>query len=125
MNLANETLRSIRIKKASITQKYNEAKERLETKYSEDMEALNKEEKTLLEQFDDIPINDIYKKDSKVKKYRKKPVIIEAYVTTKEEYIETLEGTMKADIGDYVITGVKGEQYPVKPDIFHETYEEV
>lgn len=60
MNLANETLRSIRIKKASITQKYNEAKERLETKYTEDMEALNKEEKTLLEQFDDVPINDIY-----------------------------------------------------------------
>ncbi len=32
---------------------------------------------------------------------------------------------MKADKGDYVITEVKGERYPVKPDIFNETYEEV
>lgn len=58
-------------------------------------------------------------------KYRKKPVIIEAYKTDKEVFIETLEGTMKADVGDYIITGVKGEQYPCKPDIFEETYEKV
>jgi hypothetical protein len=38
-------------------------------------------------------------------------------------YIETLEGRMRADIGDYVIKGVKGEFYPCKPDIFTETYE--
>ena len=38
-------------------------------------------------------------------------------------YIETLEGIHKADIGDYIITGVKGEQYPCKPDIFEQTYE--
>ena len=58
-------------------------------------------------------------------KYRKKPVIIEAYKTDKEVFIETLEGTMKADVGDYIITGVKGEQYPCKPDIVEETYEKV
>lgn len=60
-----------------------------------------------------------------VKKYRKKPVVIEAFKTEVEMKIETLEGTMTASPGDYVITGVKGEQYPCKPDIFEATYEEV
>ena len=37
-------------------------------------------------------------------------------------YIETLEGTMLAEEGDWIIRGVKGEFYPCKPDIFNETY---
>ncbi len=37
--------------------------------------------------------------------------------------IPTLEGDMRADIGDYIIRGVKGELYPCKPDIFAATYE--
>lgn len=56
-------------------------------------------------------------------KYRKKPVIIEAYQTDKEIDIVTLEGTMHANVGDWIITGVNGEQYPCKPDIFEKTYE--
>ena len=76
-------------------------------------------------------------------KYRKKPVVIEAvqwfgnYAVIKDymkqepvtEYqnevlvIETLEGTMRADFGDYIIKGVNGEFYPCKPDIFEQTYE--
>ena len=59
------------------------------------------------------------------KKYIKKPVQIEAYQTDKELIIHTLEGDMKAMPGDYIITGVHGEQYPCKPDIFKETYEEI
>ena len=39
--------------------------------------------------------------------------------------IFTLEGTMMANIGDYVIRGVQGEFYPCKPDIFKQTYEQV
>ena len=39
--------------------------------------------------------------------------------------IETLEGIMKANFGDYIIKGVKGEFYPCKPNIFESTYEEV
>ena len=39
--------------------------------------------------------------------------------------IPTLEGNMKASIGDYIIKGVNGEFYPCKPDIFEKTYEEV
>lgn len=39
--------------------------------------------------------------------------------------IETLEGTMAAFIGDWIIKGVKGEFYPCKPDIFDQTYEVV
>lgn len=88
-----------------------------------------------------------------MKKYRKKPVVIEAIKLNRnfaevavnwigEEnisdfnlgefsedacYIEikTLEGTMTANEGDFIIRGVKGEFYPCKPDIFQETYEEV
>lgn len=37
--------------------------------------------------------------------------------------IETLEGVMRAKLGDYIIRGVNGELYPCKPDIFEATYE--
>lgn len=39
--------------------------------------------------------------------------------------IPTLEGDMRASIGDWIIRGVQGEYYPCKPDIFEATYEEV
>lgn len=58
-------------------------------------------------------------------KFRKKPVIVEAYRTDKDLIIETLEGNMKASAGDWIITGVNGEQYPCKPDIFLKTYEKI
>lgn len=76
------------------------------------------------------------------KRYRKKPVQVEAILVTKENAldvlkwsggkytcldgrpkIETLEGIMNANFGDYVIKGVNGEFYPCKPDIFEKTYE--
>ena len=38
--------------------------------------------------------------------------------------IQTLEGTMKALPGDWIIKGVKGGLYPCKPDIFAATYDE-
>ena len=79
--------------------------------------------------------------------YRKKPVVIEAMRYTLESRdaviewcgaegtaiddsgapyeLATLEGTMRADIGDWIIRGVKGEFYPCKPDIFEATYEAV
>jgi len=37
--------------------------------------------------------------------------------------VKTLEGYLTAQIGDWIITGVKGERYPCKPDIFEATYE--
>lgn len=40
-------------------------------------------------------------------------------------YIETLEGPMMVSPGDWIITGVHGEKYPCKPDIFEKTYEAV
>ena len=40
-------------------------------------------------------------------------------------YISTFEGKQYISPGDYIITGVKGERYPCKPDIFHMTYEKV
>lgn len=39
--------------------------------------------------------------------------------------IKTLEGDMSANVGDYIIKGVKGEFYPIKAEIFLETYERV
>jgi hypothetical protein len=87
-------------------------------------------------------------------KFRKKPVVIEAVRWTGENdrqildfgntgpsplwgddfkieslghsvHILTAEGTMRADRGDWIIRGVKGEFYPCKPDIFEATYEPV
>lgn len=89
-------------------------------------------------------------------KFRKKPVMIEAFqlragetlpdwfctalldgrvrfpnsyiagdsiVANAPAFIQTLEGEMRADDGDWIIRGVKGEIYPCKPDIFAATYE--
>lgn len=38
--------------------------------------------------------------------------------------IDTLEGVMRADYGDWIVRGLKGEHYPCKPDIFYQTYTE-
>lgn len=40
-------------------------------------------------------------------------------------YIDTLEGRMHVTAGDWIVTGIKGEKWPVKPDIFEKTYEPV
>ena len=40
-------------------------------------------------------------------------------------HIKTLEGTMRADAGDWIIRSVNGEIYPCKPGIFDKTYEVV
>lgn len=85
-----------------------------------------------------------------MKKYRNKPVVVEAFhyqgriddfylmrwcdaiggshhIEFRDGHaiIKTLEGDMTASPGDYIIKGVKGEFYPCKPDIFEQTYEEV
>lgn len=77
-------------------------------------------------------------------KFKKKPVVIEAFCWMKDEvpawwteakgiqievatgcaFIPTLEGIHKANPGDWIIKGIKGELYPCKPDIFEATYEE-
>jgi hypothetical protein len=58
------------------------------------------------------------------KKFRKKtPVTAYRYEGRVPLIIHTLEGDMTAEPGDWIITGVEGEQYPCKPDIFEATYE--
>jgi hypothetical protein len=80
--------------------------------------------------------------------FRKKPVVVEAMQFTEDSKnqvfnfvrcschadfidgkpvlkIETLEGSMTASLGDWVIKGIKNEFYPCKPDIFEATYEPV
>lgn len=54
---------------------------------------------------------------------RKKPIEIVYHIAQEQEQIKTLEGVMTANIGDYVITGVNGEIYPCKPDIFLKSYD--
>lgn len=56
-------------------------------------------------------------------KFRKIPVIIDAVRIKKEMTIDTLEGLMKGCAGDWLLTGVDGEQYPCKDSIFRKTYE--
>lgn len=71
----------------------------------------------------ETPMKSTEIKGVKKLKARKKPVVVEAYITDKSMDIHTLEGVMQANVGDYIITGVNGEQYPCKPDIFKKTYE--
>ena len=76
-------------------------------------------------------------------KFRKKPIVIDAeqffenqkpwpegvfHVPNpcppgKHHFVKTLEGTLTVSERDWIITGVKGERYPCKPDIFEATYE--
>lgn len=58
-------------------------------------------------------------------KFRKKPIVVEAYQTKEEMIIQTLEGPLRAAPGDWIVTGIRGEQYPCKPDVFEKTYEPV
>ena len=58
-------------------------------------------------------------------KYRKLPIIIDAVRITERIKISTLEGVMIGNPGDWLITGVRGEQYPCKHEIFIQTYEPV
>ena len=56
---------------------------------------------------------------------RKKPIEVKAFKAPEPILIETLEGIMRADKGDFIICGVNGEHYPCKPDIFWKTYEQI
>jgi hypothetical protein len=86
-------------------------------------------------------------KGMEVNRFVKKPVVIEAMqfndrkqvedfekwmgemLTTEYEnsvvVISTLEGDMRANVGDWIIKGIRGEFYPCKPDIFEQTYDPV
>lgn len=63
MNNANEMLRSIRQKKALIKKERDESIESIEELYQRDLKILEKEEKEWLEQFNDVPTEDIYKEE--------------------------------------------------------------
>lgn len=55
----------------------------------------------------------------------KKPIPIEAVQQTAPFKTQTLEGELEGKAGDYLVTGVNGEQYPVDREIFEKTYYEV
>ena len=56
-------------------------------------------------------------------KYRKLPIIVDAEELTEDRVIKTIEGDMQGRKGDMLITGVNGEPYPCKREIFEKTYE--
>lgn len=58
-------------------------------------------------------------------KYIKRSIAIEATQQSEEFTVETLEGTMSGKPGDYLVTGVNGEQYPCDKEIFEKTYVKV
>lgn len=59
------------------------------------------------------------------RRYRKRPVVITARQMPDAFAVETLEGVMRGKAGDWLITGVRGEQYPCDDEIFRQTYEVV
>ena len=61
--------------------------------------------------------------DGLMAQYRKKPIVVEAVRLERTVMVHTLEGIMWGQPGDWLITGIAGEQYPCKPDIFEATYE--
>lgn len=58
-------------------------------------------------------------------KFRKESIVVDAFQTPVDLVVHTWEGDMRASAGDWIITGVAGEVYPCKPEIFAETYEPV
>lgn len=60
-----------------------------------------------------------------IEKHYLKNIPVRAYQTDRDVIIHTLEGDMLARAGDYIITGIDGEQYPCKNDIFLRTYKEI
>lgn len=50
-------------------------------------------------------------------------IVFEIDTFQKHLYVNTLEGDMLVNKGDYIIKGINGEVYPCKPDIFYKTYE--
>jgi len=55
--------------------------------------------------------------------FRKAPVELKAAQAKVEQMVETWEGPQKAEVGDWIMTGVKGEQWPIKPEVFQKSYE--
>lgn len=60
-----------------------------------------------------------------MRKFRKKPIVIEAVQMTEPFTTQTLEGELKGNAGDWLITGIEGEQYPCDNAIFQQTYDPV
>ena len=58
-------------------------------------------------------------------RYIKKPIPIQAVRIDKDFQIETPEGMMNGRAGDYLVQGVRGKYYPVKKEIFEQTYDPV
>jgi hypothetical protein len=61
--------------------------------------------------------------DLPFKKAKKKPIPIRCIQINEPFEVETLEGTMKGQPGDWLVVGVHGEMYPIAKDIFEKTYD--
>jgi hypothetical protein len=68
---------------------------------------------------------DVTKTEHNFQPFKKKPIVIGAVQINEPFLVETLEGVLRGHAGDYLIVGVRGERYPIRKDIFEETYESV
>jgi len=118
------------------------ATEKRRDELSEKFEELQGKAEDLTDVVQDCPISG---GNMCVRTYKKKPIVIQALQWTglnhtemlgftnasvtilndSDLFVETLEGRMHANPGDYIIRGVRGEYYPCEKSIFEETYEEV
>lgn len=55
--------------------------------------------------------------------YKSLPKIIKAVQMSEDFEVDTLEGLMHGNAGDYLVTGIQGERYPCKKEIFEASYE--
>lgn len=67
----------------------------------------------------------IFSEHLRARKYRKRPLVIEAVQMPVDFEIDSEEGKMSGKEGDYVIRGIQGEVYSCKKEIFQASYDEV
>jgi hypothetical protein len=65
----------------------------------------------------------LVKEGERMPKFRRIPVIVEAVKITRPITIDTLEGSITGNPGDYLITEASGEQYPLAAEVFTNEFE--
>lgn len=119
MNSANEMLQAIKNKKTLLKNKLELSDDYTEEQYNKDIEILNKEEREWLEQFDDVPVNEIYKEDQDTMKNTENAKadiwqeIIKDHLNKRKEEIE-LRTHIREAMVSYLQTVSESEDFELK-----------
>ena len=119
MNSANEMLQAIKNKKTLLKNKLELSDDYTEEQYNKDIEILNKEEREWLEQFDDVPVNEIYKEDQDTMKNSENAKadiwqeIIKDHLNKRKEEIE-LRTHIREAMVSYLQTVSESEDFELK-----------